>query len=86
MTVLFVTLFVCIVWLGAFLYFGEKAKQKRKSLDAKKAMLHNFYKNEIEKIKLDLVGLGIDENRDYEFIQAVQKIAMPDGLKIQIHA
>lgn len=25
---LFVTLFVCIVWLGTFLYFGERQNKK----------------------------------------------------------
>lgn len=36
-------------------------------------------------MKFDLVGLGIGENRDYEFIQAVHNVVMPDDLRVQIY-
>ena len=36
-------------------------------------------------MKFDFVGLGIEENSDYEFIQAVHNVVMPDDLRVQIY-
>lgn len=85
MTVFWVTLFVCLVWISAYIYFGKKEKQKRQKILDKNLMLRNFYQREVDNIKLNLVGLGIDENSDYEFVQAVRNIIISEDLRIRVN-
>lgn len=85
MTVFLVTLFVCLVWISAYIYFGKKEKQKRQKILDKNLMLRNFYQREVDNIKLNLVGLGIDENSDYEFVQAVRNIIISENLRIRVN-
>lgn len=85
MTVFLVTLFVCLVWISAYIYFGKREKQKRQKILDKNLMLRNFYQREVDNIKLNLVGLGIDENSDYEFVQAVRNIIISENLRIRVN-
>lgn len=85
MTVFWVTLFVCLVWISAYIYFGKKEKKKRQKILDENLMLRNFYQREVDNIKLNLVGLGIDENSDYEFVQAVRNIIISEDLRIRVN-
>lgn len=85
MTVFYVSLFVCIVWFGSYIHFGKKKQHKKDHIRYQNLLLRSFYQQEIENMKFDLVGLGIGENSDYEFIQAVHNVVMPDDLRVQIY-
>lgn len=85
MTVFYVSLFVCIVWFGSYIYFGKKGQHKKDHIRYQNLLLRSFYQQEMENMKFDLVGLGIGENSDYEFIQAVRNVVMPDDLRVQIY-
>lgn len=42
MTVFYVSLFVCIVWFGSYIYFGKKEKHKKRSYKIPKFIIERF--------------------------------------------
>ena len=86
MEILIVTLFVCMVLIISYVSFDQKIKKQKIEIDKKNLVIHNFYKQEINRIgKLRLEGTGNDGNSDFEFQQAVKKINLPNDIRVQLY-
>lgn len=81
-----ITLLVCMILIISYFLFGKEQQRKKKDEFEKYQLICDFYKQEIRNIKkLQLEGTGSDGNSDFEFIQAVKKINLPNNVRVQIY-
>ena len=67
---------VCKIWNMYAMKQYEKSKEKSLGLT------YGFYGN-IE--KPEIVGVGNDMNEDYNVVQAIKKVDLPDNVRIKVY-
>lgn len=86
MTVLIITLFVCTTLMISYYFFSKEISMKKELQYNKRIKLNNYYILQLNNINnLPLLGIGIDENSDFKFKEAVKKIKLPDDTKVRIY-
>lgn len=79
-----IILLVCVCLVVSYLYFGNINKTKREREGQRLQRLSKFYDSRKDEWKdLEVLGMSSDGNSDFEFIQAVRKIDMPDYVRIE---
>lgn len=72
-----VLIVICKIWN---LYTMKQYLNSKKN---KLSLTYGFYVNSTEKLKI--VGVGSDENGDYDVAQAIKKIELPDNIRIRVN-
>lgn len=81
-----ISMLVCMILGISYVYFGKEQESKREQEIERGKLVRDFFRQEIMSIKkLELAGAGNDGNSDFEFIQAVKKIDVPDDIRVRIY-
>lgn len=74
--------FVVLVMAMCKVWNMYAMKQYNKLREKKLSMTYGFYVNNMEKPQL--AGVGNDGNGDYDVAKAIQKIDLPDDIRIKL--
>lgn len=86
MEVVVVSLFTCIMLGISYVLFGKSVKVKKQKEAEERMRICCSFQQEIDNMeKLELVGIGSDENSDFKFIEAVRKIDLPEDVRVQLY-
>lgn len=86
MDVLIVSLVVIIILSCSYVFFGKEIDKQKRLKSVQLKQFRDFYQIEMQRINhLKLEGVETDGNSDFEFKQAVNKIKLPQNVRIQLY-